>query len=322
MLRVLLTTALSVAGGAGCGRGADPTTTSSPANGAGAAQAEPAEAAQAEPADGPAVVRRRTGGAPIALSAIAEQLQAENDAMQRVYNRRGPAARQLSRMNAMLQKQGYFLRIPSQPSVESLESQLRALAAAHPPLIIQGIGVEVIRGDPVEPVTLGPGERWSPTAEELLGELRLEIDLHGKPQELVGFIDDLPARVERLIVLENLQREQDNYRITARAWFERAMPAPKVTLRWPPLAARLLEAGWDPEDPALRADPAWPTVQKLHDQGRARTPEVRAAVTITADFPRWLLRVREFEALSLRAASVSGASFLGLSTSGAGHGIE
>lgn len=246
----------------------------------------------------------------VPIAKLLAQAEADLDKMSKIWELDFDTGRLLGKLNGDFQRRGYFSRIPSAPSLAPLESSLRGIASRNA-LILQRLGSDVPKLDPLPAPELAPGERWRPSDAELWGTIKLEIDLQGPVSSVARFIDDLAARSERLIVIIGDQSIPGGVRLMGKCWFERGTAMPKLVLPWPELEERLRAAGYDPADTKLAADPQVIRLRSVIDQGRQRIADVRNTLTVAADFPRWLARERFFEEKSVKATSMRGAVILG-----------
>mgnify|MGYP007106917245 CR=1 FL=1 len=241
----------------------------------------------------------------IALSKLLKKTRADLGDMMRIYLAQGDAAHALGKLNASFQRRGYFRRVPSHPSVVALESNLRELARSND-LDLLAMRHQLEPKPTLKAVVLKPGERWKPAVEELRGVVRLEIDLKGESSRIASFIDQIVTRVEPLMLVTGDQTIPDGIKLFAETYYEHSLPQPRVHVRWPTLAQRLQEAGWDPKDPKLPTNPTYIALRNAIKTGRQRLPEVRETLNISADFPRWFLRRSFFEDRSVAAMSMRG----------------
>ncbi len=297
----------------------------------------PAATPSATPADGtaspsaaaiatgaPAVVAARAPAVvPLAqripLAALVAAVRAEVEALRSVVIRQDRAATELGRMNTSLQKRGFFRRVPAAAGIAGLESNLRTIAIDNG-LILRSSQHRERPGPPAGKATeLQPGERWQPSAELLFATVEMDIELSGPLPRVAAFIDALPTRSERLVIANASREVAPGVTVLqADIWYERSVPAPTVSLRWPSLDERLSQAGWDPRDPTLKAAPRYDDLVRAVDDGRTMVPRARLAMRIVADFPRWFARQTFFEQMSTRAVMTRGAELLEL-PAGAGH---
>ncbi len=247
---------------------------------------------------------------PIPLQTLATSMQAEIDLMQRIFDLRLRAGKLLAQQNAKLQKRGFSRRVPANPTLPALESNLRTHAEALK-LAVSGWEAK-IRPPSALPKsrTLQVAEIWQAQTEEIHGVIDARITLSGDMKAIVQYVDLLPKHVERAVVVTGHTPLTGGVRLILEAFYERQPPAPKVQLRWPALEDRLEAAGWKADDPKLKTDPAWPTLEKLDKLGRARTPDVRSVMAVANDFPRWSARAALFNSLAERISKVRGVGVL------------
>lgn len=267
-----------------------------------------AAACQPEPA---APVAVPAAVAPQPVARILADAQRDLDAMQAIYDSGMRSGSVLGQLNGTLQSRAYFRRVPTAPALESLESGVRALAVQKLLLVVGFSAVPDPPPPQVPQVRLAAGQRWQPTPEHLTGTVQVRIDLQGAPRDAAGFIQALPGGLERLLIITGSEAIPGGVRLLGQAFFERELLPPEIEVHWPTLEDRLRAAGHDPAHPALELDPAYLALQQAVVQGRQRLPDVRHALKITADFPRWLLRARLFEERSLAAMAVRGEMLLG-----------
>lgn len=255
---------------------------------------------------------KKTGAArPVPIATLIASVKRELDAMGEIWKLDYQTGRMLGKINGEFQKRGYFSRIPSGAATSGVESNIRELASRHG-LIVEDIVARVPKIDenPTQ-VVLKPGERWVPTEKDLFATIRLEIVLQGSVQEAAKMIDEMPAELERLIVVTGDQPRAGGVTLFADCWFEVPLPMPKIDLQWPELDERLEAAGWDPKDPKVRENAEVAALGELLKTGRLRMVDVRNTLAVAADFPRWYLRNKVLDAKSLAAQSMRGSEILG-----------
>lgn len=268
------------------------------------------------PATGvPAAVPRGTAAPAIArkpLAAVLADVRHEVAALDSVLETATATARALGALNGKLQSRGYFRRVPMGTAVDTLDSHLRALATDR---MLTVAAFEARDLDPPRPPPprprLIPGVSWEPELADLRRTLTLHLALLGRPQDVAQFVNLLPTRVERLVVITGSEAIPGGVRLVGEAYFEHDLPPPEVDFAWPPLDVRLRAAGIDPKDPALPKDLDWTALQYADAEGRAKTPDARGIMQIAADFPRWLLRAKHFEDRAAAAVAVRGELLLG-----------
>jgi hypothetical protein len=278
---------------------------------ANAAAKQPRKAAT--PGSGQAAQRRlrRKEKPKVPIAKLIANTKAELDAMALIWKEDYDTGKLLGRVNGAFQRRGYFSRIPSGPSTGGVESNVRHLASLHG-LIVENFTVEVPKFDKnSKGVLLKPGERWQPTDEELFATIRLEIDLQGPIAGAAKMIDEMPTKLERLVLVTGDQSLAGGVTLHAECWFERAVAMPRIDLPWPELDERLEAAGWDPKDSALANNTEVDQLKVLLEIGRLRMVDVRNTLTVAADFPRWFARNKFFDAKSLAASSMNGTEILG-----------
>lgn len=220
----------------------------------------------------------------------------------------GPSVgHELGALNGKLQSRGYFRRVPAQAALEALESQLRRVATA------KVLTVNEMRFEPPatvvsEPVRLQAGQRWQPQLDQLRAVVPLRIGLQGAAKDIEAFIAALPIACDRLLVVTASEPRPGGVLLTAEAYYERQVPQPEVTLTWASAEERLRSAGWEPTDPQLKGDTAVEALRQTVAQGPPNLAEARRILTITADFPRWLLRWQFFEERSKAVLAVPAAA--------------
>jgi hypothetical protein len=246
------------------------------------------------------------------LSAVLAEMRQEISDMEAVIGSTGETAKALGILNGKLQSLGYFRRVPSTTSLDALRSQIEALAVDRMLRITGFDGLPMPNGPPATAApVLGPGQPWQPTLDQLRERIAVTIDLQGRLEDVAQFIDLLPARAERLLIVTGSQPMEGGIRLLAEAYAERELAQPRVLIEWPPLADRLRAAGWNPDDRSVRADPAWPDLESADAAGRSRLPDARHALQITADFPRWLLRAQFYDERSTALTTTRGDRLLG-----------
>ncbi|MEY3013290.1 MAG: hypothetical protein RIT45_2025 [Pseudomonadota bacterium] len=267
--------------------------------------APPAAAPPAAPPAAPAVT-------PLALAAIRTRVTEEVTAMQAIGNDARLGGVRLGESNRRLQRAGYFRRIPSHPTPAALRSNLQA-AAQQAGVVLSKLEItDDPRGnEPVPGPELRPGERWTPDREALLGRLELELHVRGERGALVDFIEKLPHRVERLVLLRGHRPGSDGTTVLlGEAYFERTLEPPKVQLDWPPLADWLRAAGHDPDAATTRALPGYAELAAAVAAGRELAPDIRAVLLSAADLPRWTARAQLYDRLGQAAAAIRGDALL------------
>ena len=175
------------------------------------------------------------------------------------------------------------------------------------------------RAKPPQPAverTLKPGEPWQMSVDDLRGIVQLTIDLTGPPQLVADYINRLPSGVERLVLITGNENLSGGIRLFAEAYYEHPRGPVKVELNWPTMRERLVAAGWSAEDPKLATDPVAPKLRKAIQRGREQLPDVRGALGVVADFPRWLQRKAFFEAQAMKVAATRGEVLLGTTLPG------
>lgn len=258
------------------------------------------------------VTAKGSGTARVPVSTLLATVEAEQKAMEAIFMSGPIASRELGALNGKLQSRGYFRRVPSQPAIDALQSELRMLATAKA-LTVQALTIDTPPDlAAVQPFKLQLGERWQPKLEALRGVLQLRLDLQGSPRDLAAFIDALPTDCERLIVVTRREELPGGATLHAEAYYERPLPQPEVQLHWPSLDERLRAAGWSPDDRAVTGDPQYAALRTQVESGPQRLAEVRRILQISSDFPRWLLRWQFFEERGKAAMAVRGAALIGL----------
>lgn len=249
--------------------------------------------------------------AKVPLSQLLSGLQAENAALQQIYDSGSEAGRTLGALNGKLQSVGYFRRIPSQPSVELLQTALRKLAVQK---LLQIAALEVpapAEAPPPAPAQVVAGARWKPPLEAFRGTVQVGLDLIGRPADVAAFVDALPEQVDRLLVVTDREPLAGGMRLRLEGYYEKPLPQPDVVLQWPGLQERLVAAGWDPADPALARDPLLGKLREQVELGQKRLPDVRRVLQISADFPRWQLRWQFFSERAKVEIGTHGAQVIG-----------
>lgn len=276
------------------------------AAGCGAGDQTPQEAASGSPK-----TVKNGAKTPIPIAKLIAKTKAELNAMALVWKEDYDTGKLLGRVNGGFQSRGYFSRIPSGPSTGGVESNLRHVASQHG-LIIENFSAVVPELDSApQAAVLKPGERWQPKDEELFATIRLEIDLQGPVAGAAKMINDLPTKLERLVVVTGDQSRAGGVTLYAECWFERPVPMPQIDLPWPELEERLMAAGWDPKDSALVGNTEVDQLRVLLETGRLRMVDVRNTLAVAADFPRWFARNKFFDAKSLAASAMNGTEILG-----------
>ncbi len=257
------------------------------------------------PAPAPTLLTQPLAGKRVPLADVLAHVKREITAMGRILERRSEAAKALGRMNASFQQRGYFRRVPTGPALAGLRADLSRLAIANN-LKLAGLDA---RPDPDRPQgdnRQRAGVRWQPSLDDLRGVVRLTLDLQGPPQQVAAFINSLPDKVERMVLIYGEENIPDGVRLLGEAYYEHPSHPRDIDLRWPTLRERLLTAGWDPADASLKNDPKLTALRKAVEQGRMMVPQARSSLKVVADFPRWLLRQSFFEERSMKVASVRG----------------
>jgi hypothetical protein len=247
------------------------------------------------------------------LAQVLARVQSEIAALKAVAGLHHAAGGTLGGANAKLQTVGYFRRIPSHPTPTALASNLRAAAGDLGLSVVSLDIADDPRGlDDKEPLTLGPHDRWQPTTDDLLGRQTIRIGLRGPRAAIVGFIDELPRRVERLVCVKGHQPLAEapglgaGELLIAEAYFERNLPIPKTELNWPPLADWLRAAGHDPDSPATAALPGYEALAKAVTEGRAIAPDARLVMASINDMPRWPARANALAEVTEQVLGVRG----------------
>lgn len=251
-----------------------------------------------------------TQAKPLAIAELLKQATLENERMVDLHGTAVGTGGLLGEMNGKMQSHGYFRRVPMDPALDAMDSQIHQAAAANQLQILQ-YQARVAPISPLPPVVhLQPGQRWLPTLDQLRGMIELRMEIQGRRQDLVAFIDTLPNQVERLIVPGSATWQGGTLTMQAQAYYERSLQAPQVDIRWPGLEERLKDAGWNPQDPQVIADPLLAQLKDQLELGRKRLPDIRRTLTTSADFPRWLLRHDFFEERAAAALAVRGEALL------------
>jgi hypothetical protein len=256
-------------------------------------------AAGCQPAPGPAV---RTP-----LADVVRAVQQDTQALQTIVASGPSVSHELGALNGKLQSRGYFRRVPAQAAVDSLQSQLRRLATSKV-LTVTELQVDAPAENPIVAPRLQAGERWQPRLDDLRGVLSLRLGVQGSPKDIEAFVAALPTACDRLVVLTSSQPRAGGVLLGGEAYYERQVPQPEVTLPWPSADERLRGGGWDPRAPELAAIPEVAVLRKAVEDATPQLAEARRILTITADFPRWLLRWQFFEERSKAVLSVQAAA--------------
>ncbi|MCB9739942.1 MAG: hypothetical protein H6747_11815 [Deltaproteobacteria bacterium] len=248
---------------------------------------------------------------PLVLPDLTKRIRAEVTAMVQIVGATRDGARRLGESNLRLQRRGYFRRIPSNPTIPALRANLGAA------VVSAGLTLELLEidDDPrgtkgTAAATIAPGERWTPDREAMLGRLRFHLQVRGDQSGIIDFIDKLPARVERLVLIRGHRPVAGGVELFGEAYFERTPEAPKVTLEWPTLEAWLRSAGHDPDDTKLRADPEFKALEQAVRAGREVAPDARDVLGAAMDLPRWRARGAIFDEVSAAIAAVHGDAIL------------
>lgn len=250
------------------------------------------------------------GAAPLPLAQLLQAVERENQRMEDIYGTRAGAGKLLGELNGVLNSHGFMRRVPGDTALDGLESQLRQLATTKG-LTLTSVQTRVLPVPPGQPgAHLQAGGRWAPTLDDLRGVVALTLDLQGARDDVAAYIDALPGNVERLVVVHAAGPVAGGIRLEAEAYYERPLPPPQLDIRWPSLDERLLAAGWQPDDPKLRTDPAYEPLRAQVDLGRRRLPDVRKSLQITSDFPRHLLRAKFFDERAAVVSATRGADLL------------
>ena len=277
--------------------------------------ADPAPPTVKNAATNPGALYKPLPGKAIPPAELLAGVQQELAAMRRILDRGAEGAKALGKMNASFQRRGYFRRVPTGPALAGMRADLRRLATETE---LRMVGLDAVPSPPRQQrdTVLTAGKRWEPKLDDLRGVVQLTMDLQGLPPYVAAFINRLPGAVERMILVTGDESIPGGVRLMAEAYYEHPRQAQDVTLAWPTLRERLLTAGWDPADPALKSEPAMAPLRKAVAQGRMLVPQVRAALKVVSDFPRWMLREAFFEERSMRVASVRGEILLGTTLPG------
>ncbi len=248
---------------------------------------------------------------PIPLAQILAGVEAELTTMQKVYDLRLRSGHLLAELNRRLQQRGFSRRVPARPAEQSLESDLRAHARAMS-LEMSDWQVHV---RPTAPVAakgpqLGADQTWELSPDDLKGVIDARVTIKGSQSEIISFIDRIPNHVERAVWVTGQTPVPGGIRFALQAFYERTPPRPFTDVHWPTLEDRLEAAGWGLSDPKLPTDPAYPKLQAAIKQGRARIPDLRSAMDIANDFPRWFARAGVLDELTDKIMAVSGAALL------------
>ncbi len=248
---------------------------------------------------------------PIALDVLLKSMQVELNQMQKIYNLRSQSGRLLATMNAKLQSRGFSRRIPSGPAVQALESDLRN-HARHLGLNSLGwkVNVPSLPTLPKSGVEVAPTERWKLKASDVRGVVNAELIVEGERSKLVAFIDDLPKRVERAVLVTGHRKQGNATVLLLRSFYERHHPAPTLNLKWPSLEQRLIAAGYKGQSAALQKSPHWADLVERDRQGRARIPSLRTMMLVAHDFPRWFAKAELFDQISKAIMAVKGTRLL------------
>ena len=216
----------------------------------------------------------------------------------------------LTGVNGFWMRSGLAGGLPSAPSVSDATACFHANAA--------GLGLQIAHIDvtppvdqPLAPGHLAPGERWNPDAQLLLGAIPMVVDVNG-PVPLIARLIDLVGRCPRLVLVQDAKVQGSQVRLKAIAWYERAVPAPEIDLKWRSVDDRLIAAGWKLDDPALATDPALPRLKSAVTAGREQMPAVRALLKTTVELPRYMVRARELLQIRDQVQRVDGRRLLGL----------
>lgn len=248
---------------------------------------------------------------PLALPELTKRIRAEVTAMVEIVGATRDGARRLGESNLRLQRKGYFRRIPSNPTIPALRANLGA-AVVSAGLTLERLEID---DDPrgtkgAAAATIAPGERWTPDREAMLGRLPFRLEVRGDKGGIIAFIDNLPTRVERLVLIRGHRPVAGGVELLGEAYFERTPEPPKVTLEWPTLEAWLRSAGHDPEDAKLRAEPEFKALEQAVRAGREVAPDARDVLGAAMDLPRWRARGAIFDEVSAAIAAVRGDAIL------------
>jgi hypothetical protein len=255
--------------------------------------------------------------APLPIADIQAQVQAQVDAQKAIIALHNGAGTILGSANARLQHVGYFRRIPSHPTPQAVAANLR-VAAEELGLLVLNIEI----GEPARDrrvatgSSLTPHEKWEIDTETLLGRLPVAISLRGDRAAIARFIDDLPTRVERGVLVTGhrplplVAGLASAEQLIGEAYFERTTEIPTTELAWPPLAAWLRAAGHDPDAAATKAQPGYAALAKLVVEGRTLAPDARMVLTSINDMPRWPARAELLTVVTKRIIAVRGDALL------------
>lgn len=251
---------------------------------------------------------------PIPLEQLAVAAERELGALMEINETNSETRKSLGVVNGALIKSGLARGLPTQPAVDDAESCFRNAAASH------GLQVASIqtKADPqVTPVerTIQPGEHWNVKEEDLLGKIHMRVVIQGPLPQIAQVIDEQTA-CTRIILVRSAKAQGSEVTIEADAWYEQALGAPKLDLRWRTLDERLVAAGWRPDDPALKQDPAYERLRSALEVSRPLIPRVRDVLYTTVEMPRMLARVHAMARLKQQSMLVRGVELLGVGTGG------
>lgn len=248
---------------------------------------------------------------PIAVAEILKSVQGELAKMQEIYDLQRRSGHLLSELNRKLQQRSFSRRVPSQPAVQSLESDLRAHAQAMT-LELAGWQVRVRPAPPVakKGTTLQAHETWKLGVADLKGMIDARITVKGPLPAITKFVDGIPNHVERAVWLTGQTPVPGGIRFDLLAYYEHSQPQPQTEIAWPTIEERLELAGWKLNDPRLPKAPAYGKLREAVKQGRARVPDLRSVMNVANDFPRWFVRAELLAELTEKIMNVKGEDIL------------
>ena len=249
--------------------------------------------------------------APIAVTKILAGVEAELATMQKIYDIRLRSGHLLSELNRRLQMRGFSRRVPAQAAEHSLESDLRAHARATSlEMSDWRVHVRPTQPLPQKGPLLSADQVWELSPDDLKGIIDARVTIKGNQAEIINFIDRIPNHVERAVLVTGQTPVPGGIRLQLQAFYERTPPRPFTTIPWPTIEARLESAGWKLDDPRLPKDPAFAKLRAAIKQGRARMPDLRSAMDVANDFPRWFARAGVLDGLTEQILAVRGAALL------------
>jgi len=248
---------------------------------------------------------------PIPLAKILAGVEAELSTMRKIYDIRLRSGPLLAQLNGRLQSRGFSRRVPAQAVVQSLESDLRSHATAMAlEMPAWQVHVRPTKPLPAKGPTLSASEMWTVDPSELKGIIDARMTIKGNQAKIIAFVDAIPKHVERAVLLTGQTPVPGGIRFQLQAFYERPPARPYTEVKWPSMEDRLEAAGWKLDDPRLPKAPAYAKLSDAIKMGRARIPDLRSAMDVANDFPRWFARAAVLDELTEKIVAVKGAALL------------